>query len=359
LKEFISLAAVGDVCLAGLQGDALDKVIPILRDHDIRFGNLEGPVSDRGKAREKLVAIRTEVGAMATIKKAGFDVMSFANNHCTDFGADAFLHTLQLMDEHGIAYVGAGRHISEAMRPIFIEKQGCRIAFLAYASFYDTGISEATETQPGLVPVRIHLQWNPPEIKALGHDRFLQQLMGSISSNITTSIDELDLCNMITSIKQAKEQSDILLVSHHWGTSQQHMPMEYQNILAHHTIDAGADIVIGHHPHVLQGMEIYKGKVICYSRGNFVFGVKVPFFVDATKDTVIVTCLIKNRQIKSVYLQPVAADQYKNPTLLTSGTLPFEKISTLVCKLSASLGTVLRPVEDKIWILDERSVKES
>ena len=129
----------------------------------------------------------------------------------------------------------------------------------------------------------------------------------------------------------------------------------YQRYLGHQSIDAGADIVLGSHPHILQGIEIYQGKVICYSLGNFVFDVWPPFFTDETKESMLLTCLIGDNRVKRVFFRPTVVNKLSQPELVTPGDQMFSKITTLMSDLSAALGTVLHTEGDKIWVLDTTS----
>jgi poly-gamma-glutamate capsule biosynthesis protein CapA/YwtB (metallophosphatase superfamily) len=324
-EEYLSVAAVGDVYMGSLPEGALDKVAPILCEHDLRFCNLEGPVSDRGTPEAKRWPLRSDTRAMSDLKKAGFDVVSFANNHCLDYGFEAFQHTLQLLEENGIAWAGAGTERFSARKPAILEKKGCRVAFLAYASFFDLG-TQATETHPGLAPIRVDPLYAPPHI------------------------NEEDLREMTDNIKDAKAQADIVMVSHHWGVSGGRTLTLYQRHLAHQTIDSGADIVLGGHPHILQGIELYKGKVICYSFGNFIFGIWGSFWYDAAKETMLLTCLIKDKEIKGVFFRPVVANASSQPELAPPDGQIFKRIADTMCALSAPLGTSLYPQKDKIWV---------
>ncbi|MFC1943686.1 CapA family protein, partial [Chloroflexota bacterium] len=308
----------------------LDRVLPIFEEHDLRFCNLEGPVSDRGTPVSKPILIRSKVETIAALKKARFDVVSFANNHSLDYGPDAFLHTLKLLDQNSIAFVGGGKDLLSAQKPVFLERKGYRIGFLAYASYFDKGF-EATEQHPGLSPVRVDPLYAPPHI------------------------NEEDLKAMIAAISETKAQADIVVVSHHWGVSLGRTLTVYQRYLAHQTIDAGADIVLGSHPHILQGIELYKNKVICYSLGNFVFGTWPQFFTNATKQTMILTCLMEAHTVKEVFFRPVIANELFQPEIVTAGEQMFEMIVDTMSELSAPLGTLLYPQGDKIWVLNKTS----
>lgn len=332
----LSLAAVGDVFLGTLPENTMDKVIPTLGEHDLRFCVLEGPVSDRGEAFPgKMSVHRSGASTMAAVKKAGFDIVTIANNHILDLQQDAFLDTLDLLDEHGIQYVGGGKEITRARKPVIIERNGCRIAFLGYASFYPRGF-QATETRPGIAQVRVNPLYPPPHM------------------------DEEDLAHVLSNIEESKKQADIVAVAYHWGISHTRTLTAYQTALAHLSVDAGADLVLGGHPHILQGIEVYHGKVICYSFGNFVFE-WVKSFADAPfgntiRETMLLTCLIEDNQLKGVYFRPVVINSLgghilAEPELAAPDGPEFARICDTMSRLSAPLNTELRAEDGKIWVL--------
>lgn len=335
--EQLSLAAVGDVFLGSLPENTMDKVLPILGEHDLRFCVLEGPVSDRGEDWPgKMSVHRSGTSTMAAVKKAGFDVVTVANNHILDLQRDAFLDTLELLDENGIKYVGGGTDIVSARKPVIIEKKGCRIAFLGYASFYPRGF-QATETRPGIAQVRANPLYPPPHM------------------------DEEDVEHVLSNIKQTKEQADVVAVAYHWGISHTRTLTTYQKALAHLSVDAGADLVLGGHPHILQGIEVYKGKVICYSFGNFVFEWVRSFadapFSNTIRETMLLTCLIRDNKLQGVYFRPVVINSVgehilAEPEIAAPGGEAFTRIFDTMNALSAPLNTELRIEGDKIWVLD-------
>jgi len=337
LEGQVSLAAVGDLFLGALPENTLDKVLPVLGEHDLRFCCLEGPVSDRGTDLPGKSSVhRSAAATMATVKKAGFDIVTVANNHVMDLQKDAFLDTLELLDQHGIEHVGAGVDIHAARKPVIIEKKGCRIAFLGYASFYHPG-TQATESRPGIAQIRVNPLYPAPHI------------------------EDADLEDMKSNIKEAKAQADVVVVAHHWGISQSHTLTHYQRQLAHETIDAGADIVLGGHPHILQGIELYQGKVICYSFGNFVFEWVSSFanapFSHTLRETMILTCLIRDKEIKGVFFRPVminsvGGNKLAEPEVVGPDQPEFASIFSTMSRLSAPLNAKLNIEGDKIWVFE-------
>lgn len=203
-----------------------------LKNADILFGNLEGAVSDIGNNVGSKYSFRMDPIVLPILKNAGFDIVSFANNHVGDWNIDAFKDTLSGLEENGILKTGAGQNKIEAETPTIIEKNGTLFGFLG---FTDVGPNwlEAKGDNPGIL-----LASDP-------------------------NFDDI--------IKNAKTKCDVLIVSFHFGVEYKTIHNSRQETLAHRAIDNGADMVIGHHPHVMEDMGEYKGKPIVYSLGNFIF----------------------------------------------------------------------------------------
>lgn len=237
----VSIAFVGDIMLADGPGKVLksgrDPFAPfakLLNAADIRVGNLECVVATRGTAEpEKPYTFRAHPRVLKVLKNH-FDVLGLANNHSGDFGPDAFGEMLELLDRQGIAYFGGGANLARAHAPALIERKGLRIALLGYDEFFPRSF-EADYDKPGIA-------WSEDE-----------QV-------------QLDIANART-----KYHADLVITFMHWGWEHEPLASARQRQLARLMIDAGADAVVGGHPHVTQDMELYHGKPIVYSLGNFVF----------------------------------------------------------------------------------------
>ena len=244
----IKLVFVGDIMLGrGVRETVNDvgngdyrfpflKTADYLQSADIAFGNLENVISDQGKRTRPqfwCCTFRVDPRAIEGLLFAGFDVLSVANNHIGDLGRIAMKDSFGLLSEFGIPYVGGGFSKEEAHSPVIMIVDDVRIAFLAYNHVLEARRWTATKTQPGAA-------WLSR--RALKRD-----------------------------IANAKEQADIVIVSMHFGI--EHIPRSnfIQRMYAHLAINEGASLVIGHHPHVAQEVEVYKGCYIAYSLGNFVF----------------------------------------------------------------------------------------
>lgn len=237
----VSIAFVGDIMLDDTPGKVIrqgrDPFAPfaaILRAADYRIGNLECVVA-RGGTREprKPYTFRAHPRVLPFLSRH-FDAVSLANNHSGDYGSGAFAEMLGRLDKAGVAYFGGGHTLAEAHAPLMVERNGLRIALLGYNEFFPRSF-EADFDKPGVA-------WSEDE-------------------------------QVILDIRQARSEhrADLVIPVMHWGWEHEPLASERQRHLARLMIDAGADAVVGGHPHVTQDVETYRGKPIVYSLGNFVF----------------------------------------------------------------------------------------
>lgn len=238
--EPLRIAFVGDVMLADGPGRLIaagrDPLAPFatrLSAADFRIANLECTVSARGEALpNKRYTFRADPAALAVLK-GRFDAVALANNHSGDFGKAAFVDTLDLLDAAGIQRVGGGRNLAEAHAPLWIEQKGVRVAILSYNEFKPRRF-EAGVNLPGIA-------WSEDE-------------------------------QVLFDIRAARKAgADVVIPFMHWGWEYDEAPSVRQRDLAHRMIDAGATVVVGGHPHVIQPVERYGRGLIVYSLGNFVF----------------------------------------------------------------------------------------
>lgn len=239
----VTLSFVGDVLLGSTVNLLLEEhgydypyrhMKSILSRSDFTMANLETPITDRGEPVEKLYAYRSDPKVLPAFKEAGFDIVNLANNHILDYHVVGLVDTFRHLREAGIHYVGAGENADEAFTPVIVEKNGIRVAVLGFSRVVPDGWWKADDNRPGVAP----------------------------TYNYTRPV---------RAIQEAAEQADLVVVLAHWGDEREDEPNEHQIELARRYVDAGADLVIGSHPHVLQGLEHYNGKWIAYSLGNFIF----------------------------------------------------------------------------------------
>jgi len=237
----VSAAFVGDILLDELPGKIIkmgrDPFAPfadIIDAADIRLGNLECVVASQGKAEAgKPYTFRAHPRTLKVLKRH-FDAISLANNHSGDFGPTAFAEMLGLLKRNDIAYFGGGANLAQAHTPLLVDRKGLRIAFLGYNEFFPRSF-EADFDKPGIA-------WSEDE-----------QV-------------RLDIANA-----RARYHADLVIPMMHWGWEHARHASQRQRELAHLMIEAGADAVVGGHPHVTQDTELYRGKPIIYSLGNFLF----------------------------------------------------------------------------------------
>ena len=247
----ISLLFAGDIYLSdhvlnaydragGINGVLDEGLRSAIADADLFMANQEFPFSGRGTPMaDKQFTFRLPPERMPLLQEIGPDIVTLANNHVLDYGQDALLDTCLLLDQAGILRVGAGADLEDAKRPEIIEIKGRKIGFLGASRVMPVGSWAAGSSHPGVFPT-------------------------------------YDPAPLLESIRALRASCDYLVVYVHWGIERETTPKEYQRELARQYIDAGADLVVGSHPHVLQGIEYYKGKPILYSLGNFVFGSSIP-----------------------------------------------------------------------------------
>ena len=257
----LTLLACGDVGPIHEPVEAFGALAsPALAAADLRFAQVERVYSDRGEFQVHSGGEHSRVKPhMAAIFDCcGFDVVSVASNHAMDWGPDALLDTVELFRRKGIATVGAGRNLREARAPAFIEKNGVRIAFLAYCSVLRDGYAALPE-KPGIAPLRAHTYYEPVEYQA------------GVPPRTVTAPYQQDLEGMIDDITAAKKSAHAVVVSLHWGIHFiPRMIADYQTIVAKAAFAAGADLILGHHAHVPKAVGVLDGKVCFYSLSNFI-----------------------------------------------------------------------------------------
>ena len=307
--EEILILAVGDIMPTA-------RVLPFIKKHgfdypyratakllkkgDVVIGNMEAPLTTgKAKFENKKFTFKAPLETAAALKKAGFTHLSLANNHMMDYGMEGLASTLKALHEAKISYAGAGENIRAARRSSSYEVKGKKIAFLSYSKTYPFEFY-ATKEQGGTAP---------------GYVSYVKR-----------------------DIVRARKASDIVIVAFHWGAEKMETPKDYQRELAHISIDSGADIVLGHHPHVLQGIEYYGRGVIFYSLGNFAFG----SYSKSATESIIARITMSKDGLSKVEALPINVnnyDVYFQPKLLADQK--GERIIERLSRLSEPLGSRL------------------
>ncbi len=267
----VTLSFAGDVHFSELVTENYDKdgiealvdeeMLSYMQQSDLFMLNHEFVFSNRGEAMEdKEFTLRSDPEYVKVLQDLGTDVVGIANNHILDFGREAFLDTLDTLENAKIPYVGGGRNLSEASAPFVQTINGQTFAIFAATRVSPSGDWYAGKNHPGI-------------------------------------LQTYDAATLNNAIEEANDKYDHIIVFVHWGVERVEIPEEYQRTLAKGYIDAGADLVVGAHPHILQGFEYYKGVPICYSLGNYLFG-------NRTGETVLLNALFDENGELSVQLIP-------------------------------------------------------
>jgi len=315
-----TLVMVGDV-LPLADRDYLQAVAPLLAGADYCIGNLECPLSMHGmknklKLDSKLRPLPNEYLFRAPpsqarrLAAAGFDGFTLANNHIMDFGPEALLETMVLLERRGVDYTGAGRDCRDARNPIVFQVAGQTVAVLAYVSSSTLPSTEgfaASDILAGTVFVSPRTNGKPTEYT-------LQMLQNDISA--------------------AGKKADLVVVCFHWGNEAAKRPTNFQRQLARSTVDFGAGLVVGHHPHVLQGIEIYNGTPIIYSLGNFVF----PTSWETNHYSAALELRLEAGKWRELRLHPVKL-RYRIGTPRPARGAALQRVVTRITALSAQFGT--------------------
>jgi len=267
-KRAILLAFGGDVLVdRDDPHEVFSEIRDLLRAPDLLFGNLESPYSDTPEnAVTAQLVLCPRLHNLDAFARAGFHVMSLANNHIVDAGHAALVETQRQLTSRGIATCGAGENLEAARRPAVLEREGMKVGFLAFASTFPHGY-EARSTVPGLAPLRAHNHfYDVPECFAPGY-----------LPRIETLPDPTDHRNMESDMQALRKSVDLLVMSFHWGDHLRPFVLtDHEKRTARLCIDQGADLVLGHHHHLLRGVEWYKGKPIFYGLGHLVFDFRLP-----------------------------------------------------------------------------------
>ena len=269
-EENIKIVLGGDVLLDGSVGWLIENqgcssiwgdMISILTSADFSMVNLENPLSSRGSLeKDKQFTFRGKPAYVKALESAGIDMVSLANNHVLDYGKTALLDTMKHLDDAGILYAGAGQNEDAANMPVFIDKEAVSLAVLCSSHVIPFVHWHAGKNKPGVASA-------------------------------------YDPARLISEVASASEKADIVLVYLHWGKEMKSQPVQYQKNIARMLIDAGADLVIGSHPHIIQGLEFYKGKLIAYSLGNLVF-------TNSFKETMLLSIRFSKEEMLEAYVIP-------------------------------------------------------
>lgn len=284
VSDEVKMIAVGDIMLSREVERKMinngDFKYPFLKTAektntgDIIFGNLETSIINGRAIQNNEMVFRTDLRAVEGLVFAGFNVLSLANNHIMNFGRDGLESTIKILDENNISHIGAGMSEEEIYKPVIKDIKGTKFAFLGFTYNFDQRKSSNGEIY---------------------------------------GMANMSIAKMEENVKKTKSKNDIVIISMHAGTEYKISSSSFQENFAQRAIDAGADLIIGHHPHVVQNVQKYKQGYIIYSLGNFVFD---QMWSNETRLGAIAEITFQNKKIKSIEFIPVKIYDYSQPAIL-------------------------------------------
>src|SRR5262249_45995067 len=305
--------------------------------------------------------------------ECGFDVLSFANNHTVDAGHDSLVEMLEMFRSAGVAAVGAGRNLNQARQSATVEIDQLKVTFLAFTSVYQAGY-EARPNSPGVAALRIHTHYYVP------NDGYARVEPGCRPHIATFPYPE-DEQVLVDAIRTAKSCSDVLVVSFHWGESTRPAFLtDYERRFGHLAIDSGADVVLGHHHHMLRGIELYGDRPIFYGLGHFAFDMPgaelfsaaqirkwrqfgeyviypregyplLPFHPD-TRMTMIGICAFDGRSISPARMVPCLINTRNQPVPLPLDSAEGQRVTQYMQTITADAGLTTRFHRDGLLVGD-------
>ncbi|MDA2939141.1 CapA family protein [Acidobacteria bacterium AH-259-A15] len=331
----VTLLLMGDTNIQDREnpGDAYKHVLPTLKAADVRFANLEGPFA--GTSKDPLNAdiphkkgwTHSTPQMVEGLIAAGIDGVGVANN--VTYPWQALLRSLAVLDSAKIGYTGGGRNLEQAHHPLIIQRKGVKFGFVQYTATFWPDDHAAEPEKPGVATVKVYTYYEPP-----------RQVLDKPGQPpiIITIPDKKALQLMVEDIQKLRKEADIVVASYHWGVSGDPRVVDYQRTLARAAINAGADIVMGHGPHVLQPVEVWKGKPIFFSLANFTFDWRK---MSKSRDGLLVRAVVKEGKLALVSCVPLRRDADNNPVLLDpnqgSGQDMFQELLQLGGEAGAKL----------------------
>ena len=364
------LLAVGDVAPDRPDpNECFDLIREDLREADLVFGQLEAVLTAGGsRMPQARHAVRGKPQIAQALRNANFGVVSLAGNHCMDWGSEALLDTVDILTAQGLTPVGAGANIALARRAVVRRLAGTRVAFLAYCSILPTGYW-AEERRAGCVPMRAWTHYEQIE-----HDQ------PGTPCRIHTFAHQEDLAALRRDVGQARAEADIVIVSIHWGIH--FVPAviaDYQREVGHAAIDAGADLILGHHAHILKGIEVYRNRAIFYSLGNFAIDLRMDKahadsrsfreiqtlnpnwipdfeslynFPEDSRKTVVVRIALSGSGIGQVSVLPAYINRQAQPRLLEAHEPEFNEVADYLLAVSRQAHLNAQLVRrDDAWLV--------
>jgi len=333
-----SLYLLGDINLKGVANPSriFDVVGPQLAQADMVFANLECCLFDGAEQAAEKRGFYVPTTAAALLKAGGLQVVGTANN--VTIGAEAIASSLSALAEAGITTVGGGLDRASAYRAVVVERNGLRYGFLQRTAVYWPDGHEAKPGQPGVAVLKAHTAYRPQ------YEQQAARTRPGVPPEVVTWADPASLAEVSKAVADLKAQSDIVVASFHWGYRRE--VLQYQRQFAHAAIDAGADIVLGHGPHMILPLELHAGRPIVYGGGNFSFLYAHDSKPHADWVGMIMQAEITDRAIRRLTLSFVRRDQDDRTILRSVQDEPAER-DALIASAAAN-GAALAVEGDRL-----------
>lgn len=328
------------------------ETLALLERADIRHATFLMPLSERGEPMDKVATIRAHPDVAADVAHLGLDVISIANNHVLDYGPLALADTMDALSGIGSQLVGAGDSAAQASKPAVIERNGTSVGILAYSCLVPPG-AVATDGGAGISGIRILSSYEINPLWAIeepGEPEIVQ---------IHTWTNPQDQQRAEEQIEALRGQVDIVCVSVHWGYGAGERLAGYQRPLGHAFVDAGADVVFGHHVHGVQGIEVYKGRPILYSAGTLIGRQQAEdpatlsdlaqrLIADMTPDGYVAELQFNGSKLAALVVTPTTHDKHGLPHIAKGKA--FDRIAERMVRSSSKLGTRIRVHEAELTL---------
>jgi poly-gamma-glutamate synthesis protein (capsule biosynthesis protein) len=342
----VTFMSIGDIYVdrpdpASILGDTVE----VLGRADVLVANQEVPITDRGRdwpgvVEAGMACIRGRLESVHALTAAGVTAVTLANNHGIDFGPEGLLHTIEHLADHGIAAFGAGVDDLAAHAPLVVERGGTRIANLGYTTVFPPG-ALAGPDRPGLAGIRVRTAYE--QSVAVPYQP------GTPAITVTFP-HEGDVARMEADIAAARSVADLVVVQLHWGVAGHNRALGHMVELGRTAVDAGADLVVGNHPHVLMGVEVHRGVPIYYNLNHFALDLSAPPSWPGRCDAVILRADIEDGRFVRHAVVPVALDPVSHDLSVTRGPAR-DRARDLLLGLSAGAGTRFEVDGDELVVL--------
>lgn len=326
-----------------------ELVFAELRASDFTLGNFEMPITEQGQPLHKLLNIRAPHSVTPSLSRIGLNAVTLANNHAPDYGWVGLCDTRNALHSQGIRTLGAGENRQAAAEPLYAEVNGVRIGVVAFTCLTPTGC-DASDTRAGLSSLRVQTGYEVDPWYQM------EEPGDPACVRIRTEVRTDDMQWAKTVVSEARAQCDLLIATVHWGFGSTEALAEYQPVLARALIEAGVDVVHGHHPHAVQAVGFYQGKPIIYS-ANVLIGQQVylpasdkvhALWDGMSRDGFVTVLHLQGESVMQIELRPTVLDANRLPTF-AEGT-DFDRIAQRLQTLSEEHGVDVEVRDGRVFV---------